>query len=183
MRHAFYRFAALALLMFLGSAEANARRELCVHGLSSPDQLSVRAGPGPRHEVIASMPARACGVRLVGRCRGQWCEMALGQRAGWVQTRFIGVYEIPERPAAQTRLRRAAAAVIEQGSGEPRLCVARVDRDDTLRLRGGPGVDYSAISRIPPQACGVARAGRCHGPWCRVAWRGQVGWVNTYYLD
>lgn len=199
----------LSLLVFgLLSAQASAQqRTLCVHGVEAPDTLSVRAGPGANHRIVDRLPAKACGVELVGRCADGWCEMALGQQAGWVNTKNIAVYEMPEvpevransiqpvapvPPAAKSEppppVTAAAPAsprarVVEQGSTEGTACVTGVERGDTLRIRTGPGIDHDEISGIPPGACGVARAGNCRGRWCKVAWRGRVGWVNTTYLD
>lgn len=216
------------------------QRTLCVHGLEAPAGLNVRSGPGPDARVIARFPAKACGVRLAGRCEGEWCVMALGQTSGWVNTKHIGVYEVPrgriaagatipgkeqpgasppiqkveetvappvdaapraparvaagtvlaERPAPLDRPQRRAPArqraVVEQGStdsADDGACVRRVDSDDTLRIRKGPGVDHDEIGDIPPKACGVAVSDACDGRWCRISWRGRRGWANTYYLD
>ena len=233
---------ALFALAPLAAGVAAQQRTLCVHGIEAPDTLNVRAGPGYNHRVVDRFPAKACGVELRGRCVEGWCEMALGQTAGWVHTKHIGVYEtpgvgpgtpLPEAQAAATPpAARAAAAVPvqppsvapeargakapeargeklaearpvivqperrqaaivrapprpvrEQGSADPGACVTGVDRGDTLRIRTGPGVDNDEIGGIPPGACGVARAGSCRGNWCKIAWRGRVGWVNTSYLD
>lgn len=62
-------------------------------------------------------------------------------------------------------------------------CVRGVQHGDVLYVRSGPGVSNAAVDGIPPGACGVARAGVCHGTWCRVSWRGRAGWVNRYYLN
>ena len=213
------------------------QRTLCVHGLEAPAGLNVRSGPGPDARVIARFPAKACGVRLAGRCEGEWCVMALGQTSGWVNTKHIGVYEVPrgriaagattpgkeqpgasppiqkveetvappvdaapraparvaagtalaERPAPMDRPQRRAPirqrAVVEQGSTDDGACVRRVDSDDTLRIRKGPGTDHDEIGDIPPKACGVAVSDACDGRWCRISWRGRRGWANTYYLD
>lgn len=61
-------------------------------------------------------------------------------------------------------------------------CVTRVASWDTLRMRRGPGVSHREIGAIPSHACAVRPAGRCQGDWCRMSWRGRVGWVNTFYL-
>ena len=215
------------------SAGGDAARTLCVHGVRPGESLNVRARPGPDKAVVAQLTAGACGLRLVGACEGDWCDMAVGATRGWIDTRFVGIYELPagsapgaagaaaERPdvpspasvAAESRgaspthrdATRAAAAprrsarVVTRGPdrkparGEETTsrgtvartsaCVARVAWWDTLRVRAGPGVGHSEIGELPPWACRVARAGACQGAWCRVAWRGQLGWVNTYYLE
>ncbi|MGE0699066.1 MAG: SH3 domain-containing protein [Hyphomicrobiaceae bacterium] len=264
---------------------ALADRLLCVHGVATGGQLLVRDKPAPDGAVLAEVAADACGFQLAGRCEGDWCEMTRGQTRGWVDTRFIGVYE-PASPtpkgaadiappsagiASAGSAGRRAAATRTGGSsnkggarmavhkhkpahqksayrkvGPPtrlqaqshpvtaessvlrvmvglRLpftaggwrglwksppsspyasngrgwgwssqdgvsqsggaCVVHVAPWDTLRLRTGPGVGHEAIGGIPPGDCRVVSAGGCRGDWCRVAWHGRIGWVNTSYLD
>ena len=171
------------LLIPLATAGAAEQRLLCVHGIEAPDQLNVRAGPGFNAPVVARYPAKACGVKLVGRCTDGWCEMAYGGLAGWVYTKHIAVYDLPGGQTTAGRYGPPPDVVIEQGSADPAACVARVDRGDTLRIRTGPGVGHDEIGGIPPGACGIERAGGCKGRWCQIAWRGRTGWVNSYYLD
>lgn len=157
---------------------------LCVHGVVAPDQLNVRAAPDANAPVVARFPAEACGVQLAGKCAAGWCEMSLQGVSGWVYTKNIAVYEVPRgHPAAAQLPIKPQPEPEEQGSTEPALCVARVERGDTLRIRTGPSPRYDEIGGIPPGACGVERVGGCRGPWCKVQWRGRVGWVNTQYLD
>lgn len=205
-----------------------ANRLLCVHASDMGQALQVRSGAGAEHPVIGTLAIDQCGVSLVGKCTGDWCEMALGDVRGWVDTRFIGVYELPDTPAAKaekpakagpakavTKARkqppRQAVAMASRGpwrtdrqslgrydepgapSGRYEMrrvaglyfgaCVARVPWWDTLRIRNGPGVGHDAVAGIPAGNCRVEPAGGCRGAWCRVAWRGRVGWVNSYYLE
>lgn len=219
------RFGLLSATLVAGTATASAQqRTLCVHDVPADQALRVRSGPGTGATVIGEFSAGACGVRLVGRCEGDWCQMALGTKSGWVDTRHIGIYEVPagtadRAPAAGERTTATAPAgllqwpaspppspppagsatryglagpaptprhrQVEDGSrrSDPGSCVARVERWDTLRIRSGPGTGHDEIGRIPAGACHVERAGGCRGDWCRVAWRGRSGWVNTFYLD
>lgn len=215
------------LAMSVTPAQAQ-QRTLCVHGLEAPTALLVRSGPGPNNSVIGRFPAKSCGIKLAGRCSGDWCQMAQGKTYGWVKTTHIAVYELPGAPAkdagsaavaatappeqpestataeppqraaraepprrvakAEPAVRRQTRRVREprqeeQGSKDDGTCVTRVDDDDTLRIRRGPGVRHDEIAELPPNACGIAVSDRCRGSWCRVAWRGRAGWVNTYYLD
>ena len=226
MRQRYFRVPAPLVLLigFLIQASLAApalaqQRTLCVHGIEAPAALNVRAGPGPDSRVIARFPAKACGVKLAGRCSGDWCQMVLGQTSGWVKTKHIGVYELPgggqarraavaapveaptqdvtegaargpvlaERPAPAKRPQRRtpvqARAVVEQGSSDDGACVRRVDSDDTLRIRRGPGTGHDEIGDIPPKACGVSVSDACEGRWCRISWHGRRGWANTHYLD
>ena len=214
----FHVLVAITLIAITATPAIAQQRTLCVHGLEAPTSLLVRSGPGVERNVIGRFPAKACGVRLAGRCVGEWCQMALGDTFGWVKTTHIAVYELPGTPAQPgTRPGVAVAAMepppprvakaeapparrpaprvgerdIEQGSKESSkerqrdlgTCVTGVDDDDTLRVRRGPGVDHDEIAKLPPTACGISVTDKCRGSWCRVAWRGRAGWVNTYYLD
>jgi len=271
-----------------GRAEASGgkgERTLCVHGVADDATLAVHARPAGRSRIIGRLQPGACGLKLAGRCRGEWCDMVLGDVRGWVSSRYVGVYELAggegasgslgpaggaspgsqaeERLssapaagprgvpaiAAQPSRETVATATIasiqpapapaqaaptpppvnrreadEAGGGsaslarpgrEPRAaravrsrpvvarvvvrpsrgdggrragggwlgaCVVGVESWDTLRIRRGPGVEHRAIGGIPAGACRVSPAGGCHGPWCRVAWRGWVGWVNAVHL-
>ncbi len=213
-----------AFLSAMATASAETRA-LCVHDVPDGQVLRVRGGPGFAAAVIGEFRSGACGVRLVGRCDGVWCEMALNGTAGWVNTRYIGIYELPgtstaasapltgeatmprrdvQPPPLQVSSRTPPPAIektarqglgfaakiprgriVEQGSSEPAMgaCVVRVGKWDTLRIRSGPGVGHDEIGDIPPGACRVEHIGACRGDWCRIAWRGRTGWVNTYYLD
>lgn len=208
-------------------------RLLCVHGVSG-NTLNVRAGPGLDKPIVATLRRDDCGLSQAGRCEAGWCEMARGDIRGWIDTRYIGVYEAPDQrseKAARARPQRvavrkrpkrrslAASAPVSRRMAtaeflrEPvpprgyglfgglfRLvvgptfsirpqtrsgdgsCVVGVTAWDTLRIRSGPGAFHAPIGAIPSDACRVRELGDCRGPWCRVAWRDQVGWVNTLYL-
>ncbi len=271
---------ALPVMLLLGATTANpsqaATRVLCVHGIDAPKSLNVRSAPSQNAPVVLRFPAKGCGVTLAGRCEGEWCIMALGNQSGWVNTRFIAYYDVPDDHQAATALPAAGAPgltatprterIAQASPPEPRIaprkpvqphssaaprnmpprtaewrrveprrerlgnlqryrhdrpdvrgfdvpgriasafamtmrvalggpirslspppareaCVTRVDQSDTLRVRRGPGVDNDAIGEIPPHACGIERVGGCMGAWCRIAWRGRMGWVNSYYLQ
>jgi len=201
-------------------------RTTCVHGVAS-GALNARAGPGLDKEVVARFSRNDCGLRLVGRCEGDWCEMSGPRARGWVDTRYVGIYEIPKTAAEakQPRRKQIPKRVVRKGPEtfqraslvthyEPRrtyavlpgfgllramtsivfggvgpegiystgTCVVGVASWDTLRLRSGPGAFHGEIGGIPSGGCHVLASGPCRGSWCRVAWRGKEGWVNSTYL-
>ncbi|MEZ5856753.1 MAG: SH3 domain-containing protein [Hyphomicrobiaceae bacterium] len=219
-------------------------RTLCVHDVAPGQHLNMRAAPNLTGAVITRLASETCDIKLVGRCEGDWCEMAYGNFRGWIDTRYIGVFEYPpqtaasaqssrttadpanaavpepaevaanppsdsakqivEKPQAKTAHRRPARSQRKVSRPRPQkklrradrfadlepnrprsssACVTRVEGWDTLRIRSGPGIAYREIGRIPPSSCGVHPAGNCRGAWCQVGWRGQVGWVNAYYLE
>lgn len=53
---------------------------------------------------------------------------------------------------------------------------------DKLNVRSGPGADEPVVGSIDAQGSGIHCLGPCEGHWCRVSWRGIVGWTNMKYL-
>lgn len=189
---------AFAFGLAIPAGASTQTRVLCVHGVDG-GRLKLRSGPTADSPVIDQIPNASCGLRLAGRCSGTHCQMALRSRFGWVDTRFVGVYEVPAakhalataaappqpaaRPMPDARPSYRAPERRSLGGPERSSCVVEVAAGDTLRIRRGPGSHHDAIGGIPPSACGVERIGGCHGSWCMIAWRGHRGWVNSQYLN
>ena len=53
---------------------------------------------------------------------------------------------------------------------------------DRLNVRSGPGARRPVVGSIPATGSGVHCLGPCKGKWCRVSWRGIVGWTNMRFL-
>lgn len=53
---------------------------------------------------------------------------------------------------------------------------------DQLNMRSGPSARRSIVGAIPATGSGVHCLGPCKGKWCRVSWRGIVGWTNMKFL-
>lgn len=53
---------------------------------------------------------------------------------------------------------------------------------DRLNIREHAGASSPIIGSISATASGVHCLGPCKGNWCRVSWRGLVGWVNMRFL-
>ena len=78
--------------------------------------------------------------------------------------------------------------------GPDRFDVTNVRRDDVLNMRERPGADAAIVAKIPPTAKGLDNLGCVPvGPgksasesrqqfWCKVHYRGHVGWVRSSYL-
>src|SRR5688572_8496842 len=78
--------AVLGLGLTAGPSDA---RTLCV----GKETVLLRAGPSLRHNPVGSLPAGACGIQVVGQCADGWCDVALGNRRGWVNSRRVTVHE------------------------------------------------------------------------------------------
>jgi SH3-like domain-containing protein len=98
---------AALLLAFPPAAEAQARktlakqnRTLCVHNVPGDGALDVHASPANDSAVTGHFAAKACNVRLTGKCQGSWCEMTHDGTSGWVDTTYIGVFETARKSAS-----------------------------------------------------------------------------------
>lgn len=60
--------------------------------------------------------------------------------------------------------------------------VRGVEDWDVLNMRAGPSSRSRIVGEIPPTGSGVHCLGPCKGKWCRVSWRGIVGWTNFRFL-
>lgn len=49
-----------------------------------------------------------------------------------------------------------------------------------LNLRSGPGTGYRVVDTMPAGA--YVNVIGCSGSWCRVSWRGRVGYASASYL-
>ncbi len=81
-------------------AVAKPTRVLCAHGLPEGQILSLRARPRKDGQIVAHIARDACGLTLVGRCASAWCRMAHEGRTGWVDTRYVGIFEMPPTASA-----------------------------------------------------------------------------------
>lgn len=69
-----------------------------------------------------------------------------------------------------------AAGVLALSAGA--AAAATVTND--LNLRSGPGTGYRVITAMPAGA--NVDVLNCNGSWCRVEWRGTVGYASASYL-
>jgi len=176
----------------LNSSPAEART-LCV----GKESVLLRGGPSSRHNPVGSLPAGACGIQVVGKCVSGWCDVALGTRRGWVDSRQVIVKEGGGAPAAAPKRdepppprqaapappsRPAPPATTGATRADDSHCVMGVRQGDTLRIRSGPGAEHRELGGIPPDACGVTVGGPCRGSWCPVTYRGIRGWSNASFL-
>ena len=70
------------------------------------DTLNVRESPHGQAKVIATLPATATGIELIGRdASGKWGKINSGEQSGWVALRFLkqqaGVWQQDAVPQSQ----------------------------------------------------------------------------------
>lgn len=182
----------LAAGAMTGPAEA---QTVCV----GKESVLLRAGPSWRQDPVGSLAAGTCGVEIVSKCQSGWCEVAHGERRGWVESRLVSAQSGARAPAPAPRqaapppVREAAPArpsasprpappSQDAGAERETHCVMGVRPGDTLRIRNGPSAEHREIGGIPPNACDVTVGGPCRGSWCPVTYRGLKGWSNATYL-
>jgi len=55
--------------------------------------VTLHFGPSDRHAIVGRVAPGTCGLRLVGKCLGGWCEVEADGRKGWADTRLILVQD------------------------------------------------------------------------------------------
>ncbi len=60
--------------------------------------------------------------------------------------------------------------------------VRNVESWDRLNIRSGPSSSRRIVGSIPHTGSGVHCLGPCKGKWCKISWRGVVGWTNMRHL-
>jgi len=60
--------------------------------------------------------------------------------------------------------------------------VKGVESWDVLYIRSSPSTKGRKIGSIPSSGRGIKRLGACQGTWCKISYRGTVGWSSMKYL-
>lgn len=76
----------------------------------------------------------------------------------------------------------AAAQAYDCAHGPDTYRVRGVASTDWLNIRSRPTASSNVVGRIHAHGSGVHCLGPCKGRWCRVSWRGIVGWTNMKFL-
>lgn len=75
-----------AVEKFCSQANATVYR---VVNVAADDVLNVRSGPSANLAIVGTIPSNGHGVRMVGSCSGQWCEINYHGTAGWVNRQYL----------------------------------------------------------------------------------------------
>ncbi len=86
--------AVLAIVAAHGTAGPAEARTFCV----GKESVLLRAGPSWRQDPVGSLPAGTCGIEVVSKCQSGWCEVALADRRGWIESRLVSVPESAVTP-------------------------------------------------------------------------------------
>lgn len=161
------RLAILAMGMW--GVSAGGATALCVRGVEGWDSLRVRTAPTPAARELGGIPANACGVAIVGPCRGAWCPVAWHGRMGWSNSYFLapgGLRELfqpprafvmaPPPPAPARRLvrgpepRRQVAVVPPPAPKRMAVIQPRPEPPPLRSVPRGPVVRDLPRSELPP---------------------------------
>lgn len=71
------------------AAEQAAEATYRVFGVADDDVLNIRSGPGASSPIVGSIPPNGRGVRIVGSCAGQWCQIDYRGSRGWVNRLYL----------------------------------------------------------------------------------------------
>ena len=77
---------------------------------------------------------------------------------------------------------RAGAYGFDCVHGPDTYRVRDVEQWDQLNIRSGPSASRRIVGSIPATGSGIHCLGPCRGHWCRVSWRGVIGWTNMRFL-
>ncbi len=152
-----------SLRLFIGSAIVAAAVTSAASASPLTSPANVRSGPGPRWPVVAQLPAGA-DVDVMGCYSGWeagWCQVRRGPVTGYVNAGVLAP------------------------SGSSNVIVAPIVTNDLANLRQGPGKNWPSIAVIPPSTpvnVAYCSKGWLFG-WCKVAYGGQTGFVNSVLLQ
>jgi N-acetylmuramoyl-L-alanine amidase len=60
-----------------------------VTDVAADDVLNIRAGPNANLAIVGSIPANGRDVRILGVCKGQWCQIDYQGATGWVNGHYL----------------------------------------------------------------------------------------------
>jgi N-acetylmuramoyl-L-alanine amidase len=60
-----------------------------VTNVAANDVLNIRSGPDSNLAVVGTIPPDGRGVRIVGNCAGQWCQINYNGASGWVNRHYL----------------------------------------------------------------------------------------------
>ncbi len=83
---------AIAALLIGGNfVTSNDAEAACTNAkVQSWDKLWIREGPGTNYDKVGGIPARECGISIIGRCRwGRWCWVGYDGINGWTNTNYL----------------------------------------------------------------------------------------------
>lgn len=158
--HRFIALSAVFLFIFLMGIQTGLSETYRVYGVRSNDVLNIRSKPSVRGQRIGSIPPNGRGIQMLGTCSSGWCPIQYRNVLGWVSAKFL------------TR----------EASVNTPYRVTGIANWDVLYIRSQPSTRGRKIGSIPPQGRGIWKLGPCSRNWCKIDYRGIIGWSSMMYL-
>lgn len=158
--HRIVATSAVFLFIFLMGVHQSLSETYRVYGVRSSDVLNIRSQPSTGAQKVGSIPPNGRGIQMLGTCSSGWCPIQYRDVLGWVSSQFLA--------------REVSANTPYQVTG--------IANWDVLYIRSEPSTRGRKIGSIPPQGRGIWKLGPCKGNWCKINYRGTVGWSSMMYL-
>lgn len=160
-------------------------------GVISALALNVRQGPGTNYPILGKL-RQGAQVLVTGRnAAGNWwfvCCLPGTRTSGWVSAQFV----TPSfTPAQASRLPVIAAATPPAATPIPTQqppsanALTGVVTAVTLNMRGGPGITFPVVGKLPNGAIVVVLGANRAGSWyyvCCIPGTQANGWISAEFL-
>lgn len=156
----------------LPADEENTPEQPAQARINAAGGLRLREGPSVDYEVVTLIPNHEY-ITLLEE-EGGWARVEFGGTTGWVSTEFLlreGDPRFSEEPEE---------AVVTPGNRSASPTTARIDAENGLRMRMGPGAEYHVVFVIPG-----GEQVRVHDEsdgWIYIEYLGHWGWVSAEFL-
>ena len=107
------------------------------------------------------------------------CILALAASIGLAVFLTVRSEEPAEQPAASDSVAEQQPATVYPEGGQPVFTVAAADG---LRMRSGPGTDFSRVATVPTGTQVTALGADGTDGWILVQYNGSYGWLTKQYL-
>ena len=111
---------------------------------------------------------------------GRRCYSPYGRLSGWEKDEVNEIKYWERKNGCHSRRSSTPRYTRERGEYAR---VSGIRWDDTLAVRSGPSTDYRRVGDLPPDATNVEILECTRSrKWCKIRYRGIVGWSFTKYL-
>ncbi|WCC79927.1 septal ring lytic transglycosylase RlpA family protein [Cutibacterium equinum] len=153
--------------------------------------LNMRTAPTPKAKIITSL-AEGTGVEATGEVHGNWVQVRVGDRPGWVyRTHLTGKVPAaqpikqaePAKPAKHAEPAKTAESAkhAKHAKSTKSADKASIHTTAGLNMRTAPTPKAKIITSLA-EGTGVEATGEVHGNWVEVRANGHTGWVYRTHL-
>ena len=146
--------------------------------VTSEDGLILRKEPGTDKEEIGGM---GYGEEIrVEKVENGWAYTTFDGKSGWCSADYLTVdkNEIKPKDTSSDNEKNRIVAPANKAEGGDHY---KINSEDGVNMRYGPGTDYDVIETIPDKA-EVIEAG-WEGDWTYIEYNGKNGWVKSEFIS